>query len=278
MPEQKPRILGLDIGAKTIGVAVSDVFGWTAQPVGLIRRGQGREMRELADLVARYGVTEFLLGYPRNMNGTVGSSARAVERFAELLRQEFLLPVRFWDERLTTVAAERALLEADMSRVKRRQVIDQTAAALILQGYLDRLSRPTKNAEPARKNLTLRFKQSMMVREKCRGGINMADDIKPELDEEELVDCVLLTDDEGVEHEFVHLDTLEVDGGTYFVLLPVDEDEEDEDDEDIEAIILKLERNEDGEEILVDIDDDEEWDKVSDAWDAKEEEAFEDEE
>jgi putative Holliday junction resolvase len=278
--EPQPRVLGLDLGTKTIGVAVSDVFGWTAQPVCVIRRGPG-EMGELAALIARYGAARFLLGYPRNMNGTAGPRVRETEAFAALLRKKFSLPVLFWDERLSTVAAERALLEADLSRAKRKQVIDQTAAAMILQGYLDSLSGPAgKRARPRRNELTLPLKKSMMMPENaiCGGGTGMADKIKPELSEEtdedvQLIDSVLLTDDEGVEHEFMHLETLQVDGGTYFVLLPVgaededEDDEEDEEDEEMEAIILKLEKNEKGEEVLVDIEDDEEWEKVSDAWD-----------
>ncbi|MDR1603769.1 MAG: Holliday junction resolvase RuvX [Gracilibacteraceae bacterium] len=280
MPEARPRVLGLDLGDKKIGVAVSDVFGWTAQPVGVVRRGPG-EMRDLAALVARYEAAAFLLGYPRNMNGTAGPRAQATEEYAALLRQKFSLPVCFWDERLTSVAAERALLEADLSRARRKLVVDQTAAALILQGYLDYQNGPgAKKTESARNNLTLPAKQVMIINGNsiCGGGTGMADKITPE---EELVDSVVLTDDEGAEHEFIHLETLEVDGNTYFVLLPTgaeddededeDEDEDvdeeyDEDDDEIEAIILKLEKNEKGEEILVDIEDDEEWEKVSDAW------------
>jgi len=131
------RILGLDLGERTIGVAISDALGWTAQGLKTIRRS-GEEMTELAEIIDSYNVTEIVLGYPKNMNGTLGASAHKTEEFAELLRARFNLPVVLWDERMSTMAAERSLLEADLSRSKRKQVIDKMAAVFILQGYLDR--------------------------------------------------------------------------------------------------------------------------------------------
>lgn len=136
------RIMGLDFGSKTIGVAVSDELFWTAQGVKTIRRSK-KEIDELRELIQKYEIKEIVIGYPKNMNGTLGPRCEATSEFAELIRLEFELPVELWDERLSTVAAQRTLLEADVSRTKRKQVIDKMAAVFILQGYLD--SRQTKN-------------------------------------------------------------------------------------------------------------------------------------
>ncbi len=139
------RIMGLDLGEKTIGVAVSDPLGWTAQAVEVIRRGEniGGEIRRLRELIEHYGVEMILLGLPKNMNGTLGDQGRKAVEYAGLIREELGLPVEMWDERLSTVSAERILLEADMSRAKRKKNIDKMAAAVILQGYLDARARRT---------------------------------------------------------------------------------------------------------------------------------------
>lgn len=131
------RIMGLDFGSKTIGVAVSDALLWTAQGVKTIRRSK-KEIEELRELIREYEINEIVIGYPKNMNGTLGPRCKMTDKFANLLRQEFGLSVVLWDERLSTVAVQRTLLEADMSRSKRKQVIDKMAAVFILQGYLDR--------------------------------------------------------------------------------------------------------------------------------------------
>ena len=138
------RIMGLDFGSKTIGVAVSDALLWTAQGVKTIRRSKA-ELDELRELIRDYEVNEIVLGYPRNMNGTMGPRCELTDEFAKVLRQEFELPVELWDERLSTVAAQRTLLEGDVSRAKRKLVIDKMAAVFILQGYLDR--RQSKNRQ-----------------------------------------------------------------------------------------------------------------------------------
>lgn len=135
------RILGLDFGQKTIGVAVSDSLGWTAQGVEIIRR-EGEEnlkasIARIAQLCEEYGVESIVLGYPKNMNNTIGDRAKKSERFKKRLKKELGLPVKLWDERLSTVAAERDLIEADVSRAGRKEVIDKMAAVFILQGYLD---------------------------------------------------------------------------------------------------------------------------------------------
>ncbi len=137
------RILGLDVGTKTIGVAVSDELGWTAQGVETIRRNEEdpqQDWDKLASLVTNLEIDKVVVGLPKNMNGTIGPSGEACQQFAEEVKQRFDLPIVLWDERLTTVAAERMLVAADMSRKKRKKVIDKMAAVMILQGYLDSLS------------------------------------------------------------------------------------------------------------------------------------------
>jgi putative Holliday junction resolvase len=135
------RILGLDVGTKTIGVAVSDEMGWTGQGIGTIRRTNIRaDFAELDKYLQQYKVEKIVVGVPRNMDGSIGSAAEQVYSFIEQLKEKFSIPIDTWDERLSTVAAERVLLEADMSRGKRKKVIDKVAAVLILQGYLDYLS------------------------------------------------------------------------------------------------------------------------------------------
>ncbi|MBP1999030.1 putative Holliday junction resolvase [Paenibacillus shirakamiensis] len=132
------RIIGLDYGDRRIGVAVSDAFGWTAQGLEVIeRRGNGAEHTRIAELVREYDVTEVVVGLPKNMNGTVGPRGEICIAFAEELRQALALPVHLWDERLTTVSAQRTLIEADVSRKKRKQVVDKLAAVFILQNFLD---------------------------------------------------------------------------------------------------------------------------------------------
>jgi len=130
--------MGLDYGDRNIGVAVSDAFGWTAQGTGVVqKRRDGSELERIAELVKEHEVTEIVVGLPKNMNNTIGPRGEISIAFAELLQQKFNLPVHLWDERLTTVSAERTLIEADVSRKKRKLVVDKMAATLILQNYLD---------------------------------------------------------------------------------------------------------------------------------------------
>jgi len=132
------KIMGLDYGDRRIGVAVSDVFGWTAQGLEVIeRRRDGAELDRIALLVKENEVGEIVVGLPKNMNGTIGPRGEICMEFASTLRESLSLPVHLWDERLSTVSAERTLLEADVSRKKRKQVVDKMAASLILQNYLD---------------------------------------------------------------------------------------------------------------------------------------------
>ncbi|AUJ29385.1 MAG: Holliday junction resolvase RuvX [Liquorilactobacillus hordei] len=136
------RLMGLDVGSKTVGVAVSDLLGWTAQGIEIISIDEDNEefgIERVKELVQQYEISGFVLGLPKNMNNTSGPRVEASKRYGELLTKTFGLPIDFQDERLTTVAAERMLVEqADTSRKKRKKVIDKVAAGLILQNYLDK--------------------------------------------------------------------------------------------------------------------------------------------
>ncbi len=133
------RIMGLDVGRKTIGVALSDELGWTAQGLEVIpRRGLVNDLKRLAEIIDQNKVQKVVVGLPKNMNGTLGPQAEEIQKFIGLFAKRFHIPVDTWDERLTTVAAEKMLIGADLSRAKRKKVIDKMAAVLILQGYLDR--------------------------------------------------------------------------------------------------------------------------------------------
>jgi len=132
------RIMGLDLGDKTIGIAVSDAMKWTAQGIETInRKSIEHDYQRLQQIILEYEVEAIVIGLPKNMNGTIGPRAELVKDFAESLQPHVNIPIHYWDERLSTVAAERVLLEADLSRKKRKQVIDKMAAVIILQGYLD---------------------------------------------------------------------------------------------------------------------------------------------
>lgn len=144
---EKMRILGLDYGSKTVGVAVSDPLGLTAQGVETIwRKQENKQRRTLArieELISEYQVDRIVLGYPKNMNNTIGERAEKVQEFRETLIKRTGLPVLLWDERLTTVEAERTLMESGVRRENRKQVLDKLAAVFILQGYLDSLQMGT---------------------------------------------------------------------------------------------------------------------------------------
>ena len=135
------RILGLDYGSKTVGVAVSDPLGLTAQRLDTIWRKQENKLRQtlarIKELVDEYQIEQIVLGYPKNMNNTVGERAEKALEFKEMLEKRTGLTVIMWDERLTTVSAERTLIENKVRREDRKKYIDQIAAVFILQGYLD---------------------------------------------------------------------------------------------------------------------------------------------
>ena len=143
------RILGLDFGSKTVGVAVSDGLLLTAQGVETIERKDENKLRKtcarIEELIAEYEITEIVLGLPKNMNNTEGERVEKTKAFGGMLERRTGLPVHYWDERLTTVAAEQILMESGVRRENRKAVIDKVAAGLILQGYLDCLK--TKERE-----------------------------------------------------------------------------------------------------------------------------------
>ena len=138
------RIIGLDFGSKTTGVAVIDPFGWTAQGVEIIRRKEENKLRKtlarIEELVKEYGASRIVLGLPKNMNNSLGDRAEKSLAFKEMLERRSGLPVVMWDERLTTVAADRTMMEAGIRREHRREYVDEIAAVFILQNYLDYLS------------------------------------------------------------------------------------------------------------------------------------------
>ena len=132
------RIIGLDVGEKRIGVAVSDELAIAAHPLTVIvRDGLEKDLRKIEEIVQEYSAVGIVVGLPLNMNGTIGESAKRVLSFTDSLKKKFSVSVETWDERLTTVSSEKVLLEADLSREKRKKVIDKVAATLLLQCYLD---------------------------------------------------------------------------------------------------------------------------------------------
>ncbi len=138
---RETRILGLDVGEKRIGLAVSDPLGITAQGLEVLtRKDRDADLARLAEVGRRYQVQEIVVGLPRHMDGRLGDQAPAILELAQTLGEALGARVITWDERLTTMEAERVLLQADMSRRRRRQVVDQVAAVIILQAYLDQLN------------------------------------------------------------------------------------------------------------------------------------------
>ena len=138
--------MGLDYGSKTIGVAVSDPMGLTAQGLEIIRREEENKLRKslrrIEELVEEYQVEEIVLGFPKNMNNTIGERAEKSLQLKETLERRLGLPVVMWDERLTTVEADRTLIEAGVRRENRKKYVDMIAAVFILQGYLDAKANP----------------------------------------------------------------------------------------------------------------------------------------
>lgn len=135
------RIMGLDYGSKTVGVAVSDLLGMTAQPVETITRKEENKLRKtcarIEELIREYEVTKIVLGLPKHMNDDIGDRAKKAIAFGEMLNRRTGLEIVMWDERLTTVEAEQTLIECNVRREDRKKYIDQIAAVFILQGYMD---------------------------------------------------------------------------------------------------------------------------------------------
>lgn len=145
------RIMGLDFGSKTVGVAISDALLITAQGVEIIRRKEENKLRQtlarIEELIEEYQVEQIVLGQPRHMNGTEGVRVELTGEFKEKLERRTGLPVMLWDERLTTVAADKTMMEAGVRREKRKEYVDKIAATLILQGYLDYLANQKRASE-----------------------------------------------------------------------------------------------------------------------------------
>ena len=140
------RVMGLDYGSKTIGVAISDPLGLTAQGIEVIRREEENKLRKslrrIEELIKEYQVEEIVLGFPKNMNNTIGERAEKSLQLKETLERRCKLPVIMWDERLTTVEANRTLMESKVRRENRSKYVDMIAAVFILQGYLDSKANP----------------------------------------------------------------------------------------------------------------------------------------
>ena len=145
------RIMGLDYGSKTVGVAISDAMQITAQGIEIIRRKDENKLRQtlarIEELIVEYEVTEIVLGLPKNMNDTMGPRVEATLEFQEKLERRTGLPVYTWDERLTTVSADKTMMEAGIRRENRKEYVDMIAAVLILQGFLDRRAMEKKTEE-----------------------------------------------------------------------------------------------------------------------------------
>lgn len=142
------RIMGLDYGSKTVGVAISDSLGFTAQGIEIVRRKSEDKLRQtlarLEQLIEEYSVEEIVLGFPKNMDNSVGERGVKSLEFKEMLERRMKLPVTMWDERLTTVEADKTMIEGQIRREDRKLYVDKLAAVFILQGYLDFLSNQNK--------------------------------------------------------------------------------------------------------------------------------------
>lgn len=223
--EHCPRVLALDVGDRRIGLAVSDALGVSGFPLPPMRNNSS-QWKELKRIIDQYHVQYVVVGMPYQLDGEIGPQGEKVRAWIELLKKRFDLPVHTVDERMTTRLAEQALIAGEVRREKRKNVIDSLAALLILQTYLER------NKRKAVKKMA-------------------------ELHDDEN-NIVLLTDEEGVEHEFELIDVIAVGESDYAILAVLDNDED--------AIVLRIEEDENGKRILVDIEDEEEWEEVARAW------------
>lgn len=231
------RILALDIGDSRIGAAVSDPSRLIASPVEVIRRvGWGPDVRRVCELCRQYDTTLVLSGWPLNMDGTAGFQSEKVRQFCEQLEKAGLT-VYYQDERLTTVTAERALLEDNMRRGDRRQTVDKVAAAVILQQWLD-----SQRASRARARQLYRKKEASTMDENN----NIIE---------------LIDDTTGETVSFEHLATIEHEGAYYIALTEV---AEDEDEEECEVIIMKIDQDENGNECYVQVENEDEQQAVFD--------------
>lgn len=239
-PPGQGRVLAIDWGERYLGFAVSDEGQCLARPLGVHRRGE--LAADLEAVVGRMdGVVEIVVGRPRRTDGRPGPSEAKALEFTRWLQDSVGCPVNTCDEWLTTVIAQQRM--ASSGRMPGR--VDAEAAAVLLQGYLDRQARSMPRKQ----------------RENCsgkKGGIAVPGD--EEFGEEE---WVTLTDEDGQDHDFAILDVIEVDNREYAVLVPAESDGESEDED---AVIFRLETGQDGNDVLVNIEDDQEWDRVAGVW------------
>jgi putative Holliday junction resolvase len=244
------RIMALDVGEKRVGVAVSDETGTLAVPKPpLIRRGLAQDIDRIRDMAEGFSVERIVVGWPVGLSGQEGPQALAVRRFAEALARRLPWPVELVDERLSTQEAERVLIAGDVDRRRRRTLVDGLAAAVILRRYLDRQQADQKRSD------------RMSEKDRIQG-LNADDD-----------EIITLTDEDGEDHDFVVVDVIEVSDQEYAILLPY----EAADEEEAEAVILRVEKSDDGDDQLVEIEDEAEWQAVVDAYEAVLESEDEDE-
>lgn len=227
------RVICLDVGEKRIGVAVSDDLGWTAQGVETIHtRGAEKDRARVCELMQQYDTDVIVSGLPKNLDGSEGFQAQRVKDFIAPLR-EMGYRIIFQDERMTTMSAHRTLLEADVSRAKRKQVVDKLAATYILQSFLDS-GGLKKLLEPEKKK------------------VKLSEVYRPMDGYMEKENVVSLVDDEGNEVEFEHIMTLEHKGKSYVLLVPITDMEDVEEDE---MIILQITTDADGNDVYAGIED-----------------------
>ena len=228
------RVLGLDVGDKRIGVALSDETRLIASPYCVIQSvGWGPDSRKIADIMRETGAELIVSGLPYNMDGSLGFQAKKVQDFLKVV-EGLGFGVEWIDERLTTVSAQNALIEGGMRREDRRNHVDKVAAAVILQTWLDK-EREKKEQPMADNEKNLRMEE---------GGEN----------DNELPEIIELTDDDGNVTRFEYMTTIDYQGELYVALMLADEDEENEEEEG-NVVILKIEQDENGEDIYVSIED-----------------------
>ena len=240
------RILALDVGERRIGVAVSDPLGITAQGVETIfTQGTQKDLTRVEALLAQYETDRLLVGLPRSMNGQIGPQAQKIMGFAQLLKDRGW-QVRMFDERLTTSFAQRALIEADVRRDKRKLVVDKLAAVCILQGFLDAGGWP-EDVPPRPRVLAV---------SRWRGEIRTMDGNNMNMEPDNIVE---LFDEDNNAIRFEHIYTVQYAGDEYVLLAPVDPVEDMEEDE---LLILRVSTDENGEDVYVTVEDDDVVEKV----------------
>ena len=253
-----PRLLGLDVGDRRIGIALSDESRLIASPYSVYHRiGYGPDSRYFLTLAQEQNVAYIVAGLPLNMDGSLGSQAKKVQDFCEQLVKAGL-QVEYIDERLTTKSAEMALIEGGMRRENRKETVDKVAAALILQSYLD-TNRPAPGEQSPQR--TAHHHQEDSIMDKTNKDLPEVETLEEDFES----NIVELTDEDGETTAFEYQATLELDGEEYVVLMLAEEDEEEEEeDDDGSVVIMKIEEDENGDDIYVTVDNEEVAQKVFD--------------